>query len=74
MKSLSRIKEELKYTRYFTYIFVSVWKIVAFFCCVILILWIQGESLADFFGLFSTGFGPHNIIVEEVINNIANFV
>lgn len=66
MKALSRVKEEMNLTRYFTYCFVTIWKMIAFLCCILLILWIQGETVGNFFTLFETGFGEHNILVEEV--------
>ncbi|XP_059614740.1 chitin synthase chs-2 [Phlebotomus argentipes] len=68
VRGLGRIKEELRMTRYFSYLFLSIWKVLAFFCSVLLIWWIQGENVANFFSLFGTGFGPHKIIVEEVVS------
>lgn len=66
MKSLARVKEELSNTRYFTYRFMSIWKIVVFLMCILFSIWTDGDDPAMFFQLFNTGFGPHNIVVEEV--------
>ncbi|XP_023936674.1 chitin synthase chs-2 isoform X1 [Bicyclus anynana] len=66
IKSLARIKDELNYTRYFTYRFMSVWKIILFLICILMSIWIDGDDPAMFFQLFNPGFGPHNIVVEEV--------
>ncbi|XP_077301033.1 hyaluronan synthase-like protein kkv isoform X2 [Arctopsyche grandis] len=66
MKILNRVKEELNYTRYFIYIFVSIWKMIAFLCSILLILQIQGEDVGEFFTLFESGFGEHSIEVEEI--------
>ncbi|XP_034828810.1 chitin synthase chs-2 isoform X1 [Maniola hyperantus] len=66
IKSLARIKEELNHTRYFTYRFMSVWKIILFLLCILMSIWMDGDDPAMFFQLFKPGFGPHNIVVEEV--------
>lgn len=66
MKSLARVKEELSNTRYFTYRFMSIWKIVVFLMCILFSIWTDGDDPAMFFQLFNAGFGPHNIVVEEV--------
>lgn len=68
VRGLGKIKEELRVTRYFSYIFLSIWKVMIFFCSVLLIWWIQGENVANFFSLFGPGFGPHKIVVEEVVS------
>lgn len=66
IKSLARLKEELNHTRYYTYRFMSLWKILLFLMCILLGIWIEGDDPAMFFQLFNPGFGPHNIVVEEV--------
>ncbi|XP_053606189.1 chitin synthase chs-2 isoform X2 [Plodia interpunctella] len=66
IKSLGRLKEELALTRYYTYRFISVWKIMFFIICILFALWMEGDEPAMFFQLFNAGFGPHNIVVEEV--------
>ncbi|XP_038211591.1 chitin synthase chs-2 isoform X1 [Zerene cesonia] len=66
IKSLGRMKEELNQTRYYTYRFVSVWKIILFSVCILMCIWMDGDNPAMFFQLFNEGFGPHNIVVEEV--------
>ncbi|XP_028030344.1 chitin synthase chs-2 isoform X3 [Bombyx mandarina] len=66
IKSLGRLKEELNFTRYFTYRFISVWKILLFLFCNLFFMWLDGDEPAMFFQLFNPGFGPHSIVVEEV--------
>nr|XP_026487354.1 chitin synthase chs-2 isoform X5 [Vanessa tameamea] len=66
IKSLGRLKEELNHTRYYTYRFMSIWKILVFLMCILLAIWMEGDDPAMFFQLFNPGFGPHNIVVEEV--------
>nr|ACD10533.1 chitin synthase 1b [Ectropis obliqua] len=80
IKSLGRLKDELNFTRYFTYRFMSLWKIVVFLMVILFSIWTDGDDPAMFFQLFNAGFGPHNIVVEEiqihlggtVIPNLAN--
>lgn len=35
--------------------------------CILFCIWMDGDEPAMFFQLFNPGFGPHNIVVEEVI-------
>ncbi|VVD01781.1 unnamed protein product [Leptidea sinapis] len=66
IKSLGRLKEELNMSRYYTYRFMSVWKIILFTMCILTSIWMDGDEPAMFFQLFNEGFGPHSIVVEEV--------
>lgn len=66
IKSLARLKDELNHTRYFTYRIISLWKIILFLLIILFTIWMDGDDPAMFFQLFNTGFGPHNIVIEEV--------
>ncbi|XP_062565710.1 chitin synthase chs-2 isoform X3 [Armigeres subalbatus] len=66
VRAMGRVKEDLKQTRYFTYMFLSLWKIILFFCIVLVIMFFNGDEVANLFSLFGVGFGPHKIVVEEV--------
>lgn len=66
VRAMGRVKEELLTTRYFNWIFFSLWKILLFFCSLIVILWLQGENPMNLFHLYGDAFGPHKIVVEEV--------
>ncbi|CAG4998332.1 unnamed protein product [Parnassius apollo] len=66
IKSLARLKEELNASRYYTYRFMSIWKILLFLVCILFCIWMDGDEPAMFFQLFNAGFGPHNIVVEEI--------
>lgn len=66
VRAMGRVKEELLVTRYFTCLFMSIWKLLLFFGSLMMILLIQGDDPANLFNLFGVGFGPHKIIVEEV--------
>lgn len=37
-----------------------------FLMCILCSIWMDGDEPAMFFQLFSEGFGPHNIVVEEI--------
>lgn len=65
IKSMGRIKERLKRTRYFTYLFISIWKILVFFCGMLIITALNGESVSGVFKIGSA-FGKHQITVSEV--------
>lgn len=66
IRAMGRVKEDLKQTRYFTYMFLSLWKVMLFFCIVLVIMFFNGDEVANLFSLFGVGFGPHKIVVEEV--------
>lgn len=66
MRPLWKVKERLKRTRYFTYIFMSVWKISGFLIFTLLIRMYRGESVNHFFTLLSKGFSQHKIRITEV--------
>jgi len=58
---MGRVKKEMRLTRYFTYMLVSIWKIVAFFISAILILQVKGENVGHLFTMLSSAFGEHKI-------------
>lgn len=64
IRSLGRVKKEMRLTRYFTYVLVSVWKIVAFLISTILILHIKGENVGHLFTKLSSAFGEHTLTVS----------
>lgn len=70
IRSLGRVKEEMKLTRYFTYIFMSVWKILAFFVSTAVILQCRGGNVGHLFTMFGSAFGEHKITVTEVQSTV----
>ncbi|TMW48229.1 hypothetical protein DOY81_006700 [Sarcophaga bullata] len=72
IRAMGRIKDELKYTRYFSHMFLSIWKISLFVCSVLLIYWIQGEEPGNIFSMYSDAFGPHKISVDELATSLTN--
>ncbi|XP_054284217.1 chitin synthase chs-2-like isoform X1 [Macrosteles quadrilineatus] len=65
-KPFWRIKDRLKRTRYFTYIFISIWKILSFFFLTVVAVAYRGESISKFFSSFSAGFSAHKIRITEI--------
>ncbi|XP_051174656.1 chitin synthase chs-2-like isoform X2 [Leptopilina boulardi] len=66
VRVLGRVKKELRVTRYFTYVFVSIWKVIAFFITSLLILQAQGQNVGHLFSMMGTAFSEHKIIVHAV--------
>jgi chitin synthase len=60
--------QDLQDCRYYTFLYVSIWKIVCFFCTMLVATHFQFGSLGveDLFNLFSETFSPRNITVTEV--------
>lgn len=56
----------MRLTRYFTYMLMSIWKIVAFFISSILILYIKGENVGHLFTMLSSAFSEHKITVTSI--------
>ncbi|KAL7298109.1 hypothetical protein TKK_0009113 [Trichogramma kaykai] len=66
IKSLHRVKRDLIQTRYFTYIFISLWKILAFAITGMVVLYCRGENVSHLFTLVGQAFGDHKIVVQAV--------
>ncbi len=69
IRSLGKIRKNLdhkKTTRYFVYIFVSLFKILVFFSTMIFGVWIAGGNVNNLFTKISEGFSSHQINVTEV--------
>lgn len=66
IRAMGRCKEDMRYTRYFNTIFLSIWKCLLLTGTLLLILYINGEDPASLFNLFNIGFGSHKITVDEV--------
>ncbi|XP_076648765.1 hyaluronan synthase-like protein kkv isoform X2 [Halictus rubicundus] len=74
VRSLCRVKKELRLTRYFTYMFISVWKVLAFFISTALILYMKGDTVGHLFTMLSSAFGSHKIPVSEVRRDSSNVI
>lgn len=66
IKSMGRVKERMKRTRYFTYLFVSVWKMVVFFVMMLVVTFFNGQNVANLFSMLPGAFSERKIVVTEV--------
>lgn len=67
MKFAYHIKDRMRRTRYFIYMLMSVWKMICFFCFMLIVMFFKGETVTQLFSLFNAGFSRHKIQVLEVI-------
>lgn len=66
IKRLSKVKDQFNESRYFTYMFVSIWKCICFFLAVLFIILFKEGEVGFLFTKFSEGFGAHQITITEV--------
>ncbi|KAK0159253.1 hypothetical protein PV328_010151 [Microctonus aethiopoides] len=66
IRTLGRVKKDLQLTRYFTYMFVSIWKVIGFFISTLVILHMKGENIGHLFTMFGTAFSDHKMTVVSV--------
>ncbi|XP_014204049.1 uncharacterized protein LOC106636227 [Copidosoma floridanum] len=66
VRTLGRVKRDLIQTRYFTYMFISAWKMVAFLISTCIILHFKGQNFGHLFSMFGSAFGEHKITVQAV--------
>lgn len=74
VRAMGRVKEEMRLTRYFNTVFISIWKCVFFLCTLLMVLWINGDDPTKLFSLFGAGFGPHKITVEEISVAVSQYL
>ncbi|XP_040583648.1 chitin synthase chs-2 [Lepeophtheirus salmonis] len=70
VKELGRIKDRLKKNRYFTYSFISCWKIIFFFACMMLFLQLSGTNPTPLITHVYDAFQPHPINITQVHRNL----
>jgi len=66
IRRLAQTKESLNKTRYFTYIFVSIWKITVMFATMLLIRYMIDGQVKPIFSNFKLAFNAHSILVTKV--------
>ncbi len=66
IKYLGGIKDNLKTTRYFSYMFLTIWKTLVFFLSMLCIEWIFVGRVDHLFDMFYTSFNEHDYIVNEI--------
>lgn len=66
IKHLADIKESLRRTRYFTYIFVSIWKIMLIFGTMLAVRYMIDGQIRPIFSNFGQAFNSHDISITKV--------
>ncbi|KAJ8974097.1 hypothetical protein NQ317_011616 [Molorchus minor] len=66
IKKLGKIKDQFDQTRYFTYMFISTWKMLCFFITMLFIVLAREGELGFVFTEFSEGFNAHPITILEI--------
>ncbi|XP_065164393.1 chitin synthase chs-2 isoform X3 [Atheta coriaria] len=66
IKRLGKIKEEFEGCRYFSYIFISIWKCIIFMISLLVIMFVKHGEAGFVFTDFSPGFGAHKITILEI--------
>lgn len=65
MRYMSAIKDRAKKWRYFTYIFISLWKMLITLIVMMVVWHLKDQSVANLFNNFTEAFSPHTIPVQE---------
>lgn len=66
IRALGKLRKNLVITRYFTYIFLSIWKMIVFFNFMILSVWLTHGNVSNLFSKASDSFATHRINVTEI--------
>lgn len=66
IKKLGKIRDQFDQTRYFTYMFLSMWKIICFFITILFVILAREGEVGFFFTEFSEGWAAHPITILEV--------
>lgn len=66
IKNIGINKKTFNNHRYFSYLFISLWKCVIFFVTALIIIFIKEDSVEFMFDLFVKGFEEHKIHITEV--------
>ncbi|XP_058825614.1 chitin synthase chs-2-like [Topomyia yanbarensis] len=61
--ALATVREKLTESRYYMYMFVSPFKVALFLAAGV---YLSGQSVSNFFGMFADGWGNHTIVVREM--------
>jgi chitin synthase len=62
---LAGIKKRAKKRRYYTYMFISVWKIIIIFATMLIVWHVNGELVDSLFNNFNPAFSPRKIPIQE---------
>lgn len=64
--AMSKFLQRLRTTRHYTFMYVSLWKILVLFCTMLAIYFYEFNSVAGLFDLFTASFSPREIDVTIV--------
>nr|AGB51153.1 chitin synthase 1 variant B [Bactrocera dorsalis] len=70
VRAMGRVKDEMRTTRYFNHMFLSLWKVVLFVCFALLIFWAQGDEPGNIFSMYGDALGPHKISIDELATSL----
>ena len=73
IRNAATIKNKLHRTRHFTYIFVSIWKIMLIFITMIISLYLVDGSGMAIFSKFKTSFSQHPILIQRDKSDLVMF-
>lgn len=74
VRSMAKMKERLHRTRYFSYIFISTWKIILIlFTMVGCMYYTDGSSAMAMFSKFREAFGQHKILIQRDRSDLLEF-
>lgn len=63
IRKLAKMKDKLHRCRYFTYIFISCWKVLLIFATMVTSIYLVDGSVAHIFTQFKTAFKQHKILI-----------
>ncbi|XP_076345619.1 LOW QUALITY PROTEIN: chitin synthase chs-2-like [Tachypleus tridentatus] len=66
IKTIASVKDDLRRSRYFTYIFISIWKVIVILCSMLAFLCMSMEDISQVFHLFRNSFQSHAVTVHQV--------
>lgn len=66
IKNLGKANSTFENKRYFTYIFISMWKAGVFFLTTLIVFWAREGNVSFLFDLFEEAFQSHEVTITEV--------
>ncbi|KAH7639899.1 chitin synthase-like protein 2 [Dermatophagoides farinae] len=74
IQQMAKIKQKFHRTRYFIYIFISIWKVLLIFLSMFACLYyIDGSTSLAIFGKFREAFGQHKILIQRDRSDLLEF-
>lgn len=70
IRKIGIIKDDLRRSRYFTYIFLSLWKMLILFCAMVASMNLTMENVSLIFRGFTTSFRSHPVMVQQIRRSV----